>query len=622
MSFRDYKKEMARKREENRILNTIEKNIITFGSRKKEYLEAAKEALRRGDNIAYKSSTMMLKNIMFQLAQAHDMLANFKAARDMREMGSLNVTFTKGMDKVIATLNKSNKRANFTKTRDGFEKAMYNQGEAAKQLRELLSSNNMAFAESVQTVSDISDDDVKRTLEAEIRTEYREADTLLDALEDAFMKDSATENSDEKEKVAIPMGDKEGKSPALTEARKPVVKPSPETSTAITSDEIDETVTEVIAKVEKVEEALDKTAKKTVFVTDASKEAESVVAESAKTPVVPEVKRVEHPASEIKKVEVANPNAKKEAKEEKVKQPEDVVLEGGGGKESEEFKFNWDELPETTFDDVAGLKEVKETVNVEVLMPLKHPEAFEGYEIKKGGGLLLYGPPGTGKTMIAAAIANEIGAKFCSVQPSDLLHQGVGQSEKAVKALFAQARQFPCAVIYFDEMDSISPKNTRSQYSKHLRSELLAQIQGMDSYREDDGKILFLIAATNKPWDIDSAFIRPGRFGTRVYVGLPDAPARRYIVEHRLEKIKAKGLVEVCDDIDVDAIVEKTEGYNGADITNLISLVEKASVRRNIEEGVKKYISMSDFDTAFEKTTSSVQRSDIEKLMEWKAENK
>ena len=90
---------------------------------------------------------------------------------------------------------------------------------------------------------------------------------------------------------------------------------------------------------------------------------------------------------------------------------------------------------------------------------------------------IIQGPPGTGKTMIAAAIANEIGAKFCSVKPSDLLNQGAGNTEKAVRSLFAQARSFPVAVIYFDEMDSISPKSTKSQYAKQLRSEFLAQLQ-------------------------------------------------------------------------------------------------------------------------------------------------
>ena len=233
---------------------------------------------------------------------------------------------------------------------------------------------------------------------------------------------------------------------------------------------------------------------------------------------------------------------------------------------------------------------------------------------------MLYGPPGTGKTMIAAAIANEIGAKFCSVKPSDLLHQGVGNSEKAVRSLFAQARQYPCAVIYFDEMDAIAQKNTRSSYAKQMRSELLAQLQGVESYGKETGNILYLIAATNKPWDMDSAFLRPGRFGTRIYVGLPDDAARKYMIEKRLEKIKEAGLVMVDHEIDIDLVVDLTKGFNGSDMTNMLDKVEELSIIRGINEGTK-YISRTDFGAALDLIKSSVQKEDIEKLNEWSISN-
>lgn len=301
--------------------------------------------------------------------------------------------------------------------------------------------------------------------------------------------------------------------------------------------------------------------------------------------------------------------------------PEDKVLEDGlKNSASSEFKFEWDSLPDVTFSDVAGLDNVKEAVRIKVLLPLQNPEAFEGYVKKSGGGLLLYGPPGTGKTMIAAAIANEIGAKFCSVKPSDLLHQGAGQSEKAVRALFAQAREYPCAVVYFDEMDSISPKNTKSQYAKQLRSELLAQLQGVESYKKQTNNILFLIAATNKPWDIDSAFVRPGRFGTRIYVGLPDEETRRYMIESRLKKVGGKGVVKISDDIRIDDIVAATEGFNGSDMTNLMDKIEEISILRGIQTSAK-YIVNADFENALKEISSTVQKDDIEKLMQWKADN-
>ena len=302
------------------------------------------------------------------------------------------------------------------------------------------------------------------------------------------------------------------------------------------------------------------------------------------------------------------------------KSPEDDILSDTINSSEFEYKFDWDSLPNITFDDVAGLDEVKEEVKIKVLLPLENPEAFEGYQKKNGGGLLLFGPPGTGKTMIAAAIANEIGAKFCSVKPSDLLHQGAGNTEKAVKTLFAQARKYPCAVIYFDEMDSIAQKDTRSTYAKQLRSELLAQLQGIESYGKDTGNILYLIAATNKPWDMDSAFIRPGRFGTRIYVGLPDDNARRYMVEMRLTKIKNAGLVMISQDIDIDSIIDITKGFNGSDMTNMLDKVEEISIIRSIKEG-SKYITSDDFDQALAVVKSTVQRADIEKLREWNQAN-
>lgn len=299
--------------------------------------------------------------------------------------------------------------------------------------------------------------------------------------------------------------------------------------------------------------------------------------------------------------------------------PEDKVLEDDSIVNSD-FKFDWDSLPVINFGDIAGLDSVKEVVRVKVLLPLQHPEVFEGYVRKSGGGLLLYGPPGTGKTMIAAAIANEIGAKFCSVKPSDLLNQGAGNTEKAVRSLFAQARSFPCSVIYFDEMDSISPKSTKSQYAKQLRSELLAQLQGIESYGKDKGNILFLIAATNKPWDIDSAFIRPGRFGTRVYVGLPDDEARKYMLTHRLKKLEQRGVVNVSESLNIAEIVDNTNGFNGSDMTNLLDRVEEISALRGIRTGDKSIL-QEDFENALNDITSSVQKEDIEKLLEWKKAN-
>ena len=284
------------------------------------------------------------------------------------------------------------------------------------------------------------------------------------------------------------------------------------------------------------------------------------------------------------------------------------------------YMFKWDNIPEVSFKDVAGLDDVKEAVLKKVILPLNNPDLYEGYVKKNGGGLLLYGPPGTGKTMIAAAIAHEIGAKFCSIGASDLVLNGVGNSEQAIVNLFKEARSFKCAVIFFDEIESVCPSDTRAQHAKQIRSELLRQMQGMEAYGKQNDKILFLIAATNKPWGIDPAFIRPGRFGTRIYIGLPDDAARRYMIENKIEKIRKTGKVKISEELDIDEIVAKTEGFNGADMTNLMDEVQENSIMRSAESGLK-CILPEDFDFALSKVTTSVQKDDLIKLENWREEN-
>lgn len=283
---------------------------------------------------------------------------------------------------------------------------------------------------------------------------------------------------------------------------------------------------------------------------------------------------------------------------------------------SQDYLFNWDERPMVCFDDVAGLEGVKEAVFNKVIMPLKTPELFDGYEKKNGGGILLYGPPGTGKTMIAAAIAHEINAKFCSIGPSELLRSGIGNSEKLVATLFKEASSFPCCVVFFDELESLCPISTHAQHARQIRSELLKQMQGMDSYNESNNKILLLVGATNKPWDVDPAFVRPGRFGTRVYVDLPNEDARRYMIDKCLKRISSKNKVRIAENINIDSVVQATKGFNGSDITNLLDAMQENSIKRACQTN-DKIILQQDFDIALEKVHSSVQIKDVERLEEW-----
>jgi AAA+ superfamily predicted ATPase len=555
-SFKEFKKEIERKKEQEATMRELNSAIVTLTKKRDSYAQQAKDALKAGNKAQYNAMVALLKNSIFNLKQAQDMVANFTIARDMCEMQTLNKHFVKSLNSVMDNVYKTCKAIHVSNSEKAFMKALYLQNQTSAELQQALQANNMTFASTVNTMSDISDDEVKSFLQDEITADEAEMDNTLSRLEDELLMD----------------------------------EPAPQTQTQ-----------------PKRSETVSYTMGGTTPTHGAPAEPQRPAATGA-APVTPP-KPVTPPAPAATK-----PSA---PAEDNKKSPEDELLEGEGGAEG---GFIWDNIPTIGFDDIAGLNDVKEVVQIKVLLPLKNPDAFSGYEKKSGGGLCLYGPPGTGKTMIAAAIAKEIGAKFCSVKPSDLLQSGVGNTERAVRTLFQQARKFPCAVIYFDEMDSISPKNTRSQISKQLRSELLAQLQGVESYGKDTGNILFLICATNKPWDIDSAFLRPGRFGTKIYVGLPDAEAREYMVNKRLDKIKKKGIVDVKEDLDVAHIVEETSGYNGSDMSNILDRIEELSIMRGIKTG-EKYIDNCDFEQAIADIHTSVQTDDLVKLKEWRAEN-
>lgn len=537
LSFNQFKKELEEKKEQEKTMRELNNAIATLTKKRDNYAKQAKEALRSGNTSQYNAMVALLKNSIFYLKQAQDMAANYTIARDMCEMQNLNKRFVKSLDSIMKRVYDASKAIRLSNTEKNFMKALYQQNQTSVELQRVLQANNIAFASSVDQISDIDDKEIKALLQDEITAEESLIDSSLDELESVWCGNTFTEAPAQVMENTIAVGGASIPSTPAPQASPAANEPSP------------------------------------TFVPSPAPDGER-------------------------------------------RSPEDDLLGDG----ADDSGFIWDDIPSIGFEDVAGLEEVKEVVQIKVLLPLKNPDAFAGYEKKNGGGLCLYGPPGTGKTMIAAAIAKEIGAKFCSVKPSDLLRQGAGNTERAVKELFRQARQHPCAVIYFDEMDSISPKSTRSQYAKQLRSEFLAQLQGIESYGKDTGNILFLICATNKPWDIDSAFLRHGRFGTKIYVGLPDEPARRYMINKRLDKIKAKGVVTIKEDIDMDSVMEQTNGFNGSDITNLLDRIEEISIIRGIRTG-EKFIGNDDFIEAMKDIHSSVQIDDIVKLKEWRQEN-
>lgn len=273
------------------------------------------------------------------------------------------------------------------------------------------------------------------------------------------------------------------------------------------------------------------------------------------------------------------------------------------------------DTPDVTFEDVAGMYEVKEIVRDKVIYPRVYPHLFKTFRKKSGGGILLYGLPGTGKTMIAKAIAKETGAKMFTVKPSDLLSKWFGNSEKNVRKLFLAARSEKNAVIFFDEIEGFaSSRDSESDSMNRVVGELLTQMQGVTDGNDEDR--ILLIAATNRPWDIDSAFLRPGRFDERIYVPLPDLEARKVIIRNSILDIPGN------EEVAVDDLAQETEGFNGADVEYLCEKAKEIAIRRVIAGSMKnKKFTKEDFDRALKEVRSSVVKKDISRLESWEKEN-
>lgn len=256
--------------------------------------------------------------------------------------------------------------------------------------------------------------------------------------------------------------------------------------------------------------------------------------------------------------------------------------------------------------DVAGLEEAKKELFDKVINPQKHPEIYAKYKREAGGGILLYGLPGTGKTMFAKAVATELNAAFFSVDCKSWGSRYFGDAEKNIDGLFQAARKYPYSVIFFDEFEAIGAKrDSKSTVMKRVIPQLLTEIQGFD---KNESKIL-IIAATNRPWDIDSAFLRPGRFDTRIYVPLPDEAARLIIAKKAFEN------VPLSSDFSFEVIVAKTEGFSGADVENLCQRAkDPAILRETNQEGKEYYVTNADVEAVASHLHSSVQKEDIENL--------
>ncbi|MFR9780064.1 AAA family ATPase [Micromonospora sp. MS34] len=248
--------------------------------------------------------------------------------------------------------------------------------------------------------------------------------------------------------------------------------------------------------------------------------------------------------------------------------------------------------------DVGGMSAVKERLELAFLGPLRNPELRRMYGKSLRGGLMLYGPPGCGKTFLARAVAGEMGAKFLSLSIVDVLDMWIGNSERNLHELFQAARRNAPCVLFLDEVDALGHKRSQvsSSSMRTLGNQLLAELDGMEG--DNDG--VFVLAATNTPWDVDPALRRPGRLDRMVLVLPPDAEARAAILEYHLRE-------RPIANIDLRRLVAATEDFSGADLAHLCETAAEFAMADSVRTGEVRMIEQRDLDRALKEVRPSTR---------------
>ena len=284
-----------------------------------------------------------------------------------------------------------------------------------------------------------------------------------------------------------------------------------------------------------------------------------------------------------------------------------AVKEASGG-ENDSPKTQWElkDKPTEKLDDVAGLDDVKQELREKVIEPFLHPEIYERFKVKVGGGILMYGPPGNGKTFVAKAVAGELDAAFFNVNASQIKDKYVGESEKNMQRLFDEARQHDRSVLFLDEVDHLLAR--RGNRKIGTVTQFLSLTDGLVK----NTNCMLVLAATNKPWMLDDAVIRPGRLGTHIYVGPPDAAAREAIVAYNMRE------VPVAEGVSFQDIAAETEGYSGADMAELCDRAKRCALNRQLTSGTEESVTMDDFTAALQKVRPSITPDLLKQFETWR----
>lgn len=261
--------------------------------------------------------------------------------------------------------------------------------------------------------------------------------------------------------------------------------------------------------------------------------------------------------------------------------------------------------PTVKLDDVAGMEDVKEQIRMRLIEPMRNASLASYYGIRTGGGMLLYGPPGTGKTFLAKAVAGELSLPFFAVTAADIFGKYIGESEKNVRKLFREIRKNELSVVFIDELETIFPKRTADVHetTRKVISLLLQELDGLDGNKNP----ILLLGATNVPWMVDEAFLRPGRFDISIYIGAPDLKARQYMLYRAFER----GGVPYEEGI-VEHVAQRTENFSGADLNGVMERIRQVAFSKR-----SSYYTIAIADEVLSGSRPSINGELVERIKNW-----